>query len=149
MEEAAEKTAEESKMTVDELLQQHAEAFGNFYEGVRASILGAASEKSVGPQGFVENFQGRCPLRWTQTVDLPNILCYHSLSMLYGPEHYVFSPLVWFLDGYGALCSPLYLMSRASHRRLHGCGHLPTDQYPMRMRLRGNGITLVCRFISS
>lgn len=50
--------AEETKDTVDDVLQRHGEAFTSFLEEVQANILGTVSEYSVGPQGFVENVQG-------------------------------------------------------------------------------------------
>lgn len=39
-------------------LEQHGEAFTGFLGDVQASLLTQLNAQSVGPEGFVENFQG-------------------------------------------------------------------------------------------
>lgn len=39
-------------------LEQHGEAFTGFLGDVQANVLGQLNAQSVGPEGFVENFQG-------------------------------------------------------------------------------------------
>lgn len=43
---------------VADRLEQHGEAFAGFIGDVQANVLNSISAQSVGPEGFVENFQG-------------------------------------------------------------------------------------------
>lgn len=43
---------------VAEKLEQHAEAFTGFLGDVQANVISQLNAQSVGPEGFVENFQG-------------------------------------------------------------------------------------------
>lgn len=45
---------------IAEKLEQHGEAFAGFLGDVQANVLGQLKAQSVGPEGFVENFQGGC-----------------------------------------------------------------------------------------
>lgn len=45
---------------IAEKLEQHGEAFTGFLGDVQANVLGQLNAQSVGPEGFVENFQGGC-----------------------------------------------------------------------------------------
>lgn len=43
---------------VADRLEQHGEAFAGFIGDVQANVLNSIAAQSVGPEGFVENFQG-------------------------------------------------------------------------------------------
>lgn len=43
---------------VADRLEQHGEAFAAFLGDVQTNVLNSISAQSVGPEGFVENFQG-------------------------------------------------------------------------------------------
>lgn len=47
-----------SEEGVADRLEQHGEAFAGFIGDVQANVLDSISAQSVGPEGFVENFQG-------------------------------------------------------------------------------------------
>lgn len=51
-----------TEQTVTEKLEQHGESFAGFLGDVQSNILGSISAQSVGPEGFVENFQGEMRL---------------------------------------------------------------------------------------
>lgn len=44
--------------SVSEKAEQHGEIFAGFVGDVQANVLNSLSAQSVGPEGFVENFQG-------------------------------------------------------------------------------------------
>lgn len=54
MEQATAEMAE----SVSEKMQQHGQALSGFVGDVQANVLSSLSAQSVGPEGFVENFQG-------------------------------------------------------------------------------------------
>lgn len=43
---------------IGDKMKEHGEAFAGFLGDVEANILGPIAAQSVGPEGFVENFQG-------------------------------------------------------------------------------------------
>lgn len=62
MDQAAESLGGED---VADKLKQHGEAFTGFLGDVQATLLSQLNAQSVGPEGFVENFQGE--REWTST----------------------------------------------------------------------------------
>lgn len=59
MDKSAEDVAKSAGDAVAEKLEKHGDAFAGFMSGVQSSVFNSISSQSVGPQGFVENFQGR------------------------------------------------------------------------------------------
>lgn len=57
-EEKAEQAVEGAAEDVADKLEQHGEAFVGFLADVQANVLNSISAQSVGPVGFVENFEG-------------------------------------------------------------------------------------------
>lgn len=56
--EKMEQATMEAAEAVSEKMQQHGDAFTGFVGDVQADVLSSISAQSVGPEGFVENFQG-------------------------------------------------------------------------------------------
>lgn len=57
---AVEGDAAAAEDVIAEQLEHHGQAFAGFLGDVQANVLNSINAQSVGPEGFVENFQGDC-----------------------------------------------------------------------------------------
>ncbi|CAM9983669.1 unnamed protein product [Ectocarpus fasciculatus] len=66
-----------------EKFEQHGEAFNGFLGDVQANVLSQLNAHSVGPEGFVENFEAfRSAVDWTEPW-IQGILVFHLLLWLF------------------------------------------------------------------
>eukprot|EP00903_Cladosiphon_okamuranus_P009697 g9225.t1 len=83
-EDIVDRTAESSGQEgIADRLEQHGEAFTGFLGDVQATLLSQLNAQSVGPEGFVENFQAfRSAVDWSETW-IQGILVFHLSLWLF------------------------------------------------------------------
>ena len=113
-----------TKEAVAGRLEQHGEAFAGFIGDVQANVLNSISAQSVGPEGFVENFQGM-----DVPVDLSRALCASSRLIQVVRVRSCHDVR----EHFAKACPPIILVASKSYRRsdtgaerLHTCAKLDT-----------------------
>ncbi|CAM9216148.1 unnamed protein product [Sphacelaria rigidula] len=83
MDKSAEDVAKSAGDAVAEKLEKHGDAFAGFMSGVQSSVFNSISSQSVGPQGFVENFQAfRSAVDWEERW-IQGLLAFHVCTFLF------------------------------------------------------------------